>query len=97
MQRRIRRRHRLPGDAELFAIIRTYIKEVLGPRLDTVLPIHVIDTVFDDYKLTQLRVASQKHFAGWVTKAYEHHHKKDSQDERIFDDSQTHSERGGSE
>ena len=76
MQRRIPRRHRLPGDAELFPIVRRYIKECLGPRLNT-LPIEMIDTVFDDYKLAQLRASCAKGFASWVDKAQQHHRKKE--------------------
>lgn len=71
MQRRIPLKHRLPDDAELFPIVRTYIREVLGPRLNTV-PIEMIDTVFDDYKLVQVRVSSPRDFASWVEKAQEY-------------------------
>lgn len=77
MQRRIPRRHRLPDDAELFPIVRTYIKEVLGPRLNT-LPIEMINIVFDDFKLTQIRASSPKDFASWCTHARDHHLKRNN-------------------
>lgn len=82
MQRQIPRRHRLPGDAEIFVIVRRYIKEVLGPRPQTVLPIYMVDTVFDDYKLVQIRATCPDGFNSWVVKAREHQRTKERSDVR---------------
>lgn len=55
-------------DARILPLIRTYIRECLAPRSNTI-PSHLVDKIFTDERLRLVRRVGPRSYRSWVENA----------------------------